>query len=189
MTKTKESKVKRAKKVSKAQAPPKVAKKKKAPKPKEAPSEPVNEAESIHGSAPAPEVNPDGSLPLTEVEEGPGSYDEMGNYYLDEIDFLRIAALQARKEACEVRARELRTKAENIRLMRTQEIAEHQVQATSFDKAAKTHTQTLKDRKNELSKKYNINFLDPTVVIDGEFGKVVATDPTRGLPRLKEPEG
>lgn len=142
-----------------------------------------------------PEDGPlDPTKHIVEPEEGdnipigPGEVDAMGNYYMEEIDFLRLQSRKERRNNCKSQAEALRLRAELTQMKMTIEVNRLTHQAEAMEKASRIHDQTIQDQLTELSKKYNIDFKDPSVVVDEELGKIIATDPTKGLPRLKEGE-
>lgn len=155
------------------------------PKVKKRPQVPDQVAEE--GLTPAPEVKfepaeGDG------IPVGPGEVDAVGNFYLEEVDFLKLQARKERKASCAAQAETLRLKAELIQLKMREEVNRFTRQAASFDRAAKVHDETISDQLTELSKKYDIDFKNPTVVVDEEQGRIIVTDPTQGLPRLSRQE-
>lgn len=115
----------------------------------------------------------------------PGEVDEMGNYFMEELDFLRLQSRKERRNNCNAQAQALRLKAELTQLKMTNEVNRLVNQAESMEKASRLHNQSIQDQLTELSKKYDIDFKDPTVHVDEELGKIIATDPTKGLPKLK----
>ena len=142
--------------------------------------------------AEAPEPEPEIKFEPEEgdgIPIGPGEVDEMGNFYLEELDFLKLQARKERKKACVAQAEALRSKVELIQLKMREEANRFANQAAAYERAAKVHEGSIQDQLTELSKKYDIDFKDPTVVVDEEQGKIVATDPTKGLPRLSNPGG
>jgi len=138
-------------------------------------------------ASPEPEKTPRWE-PGPDDEIKPGEVDAMGNYYMEEIDFLRLQSRKERQNNCKSQAEALRLRAELTQMKMTIEVNRLTHQAEAMEKASRIHDQTIQDQLTELSKKYDIDFKDPSVVVDEELGKIIATDPTKGLPRLKEGE-
>lgn len=135
---------------------------------------------------PAPDVKWE---PGPDDEIKPGEIDAMGNYFMEELDFLRLQSRKERRNNCKAQGEALRLKAELTQLRMAPEVNRLLNQAAAMDRAAALHEQIIDDQLTELSKKYDIDFKDPTVVIDDEMGKIIATDVTKGLPRLSQPSG
>jgi len=141
------------------------AKAKAAREPKEAPKPEEKKAEEVE-KAPEPKA---------------GRTDELGKWYLDEVDFLNWANSVLRMGNLNLHASELRTKLENLRLTYEAERRKFLNQADAFERAAKKRKDEDHAKMMEkMGEKYGVDFKNSNIVLDDETGEIKLIDPIKG---------
>jgi hypothetical protein len=115
-----------------------------------------------------------------------GRVDELGKWYMDEIDFLKWANSTLRVSNLNLHADKLRTKIENLRLDYEANRVKFLNQADAFEKAAKKrrdedHAKLME----EMGNKYGVDFSDANIVLDDNTGEIKLIDPSKGYPLPK----